>query len=381
MAPPHTQPDDRSYETAAEVRHISHASDTLSASVASLPSQVASQLAPQSASDTRPLTERLEEAARTWASSQHSLIVLAAEFADSVEWVLAGAPTAAHWLAEVADIETCTAREWIRIGRKLGELTAIADAFSNAEISYSKVRTLTRHASADNEAALLDLARKCPASDLGRAIAYWLKENSSPEELDDLQRQQRSVKWRTEPDGMVLFTMRLQPVVAGMLIALLTTLVMRSKPRKDNHKATAPDAWPTSAQQHADALERLLTDGPGSIDTELIVHVRGDGATLDDGTPVNDSAVAKLLSKSLIRALIHDSESNPIDATNRRRHPTARQKRLVKERDQHCVECGRTDLLQYDHQPAYEETGHTITTELKLLCAPCHHKRHAEENG
>lgn len=321
--------------------------------------------------DTRPLTDQLRDAAQTWASSQHALITLSAAFADSIEWVIAGSPTPAHWLAEAADIETCTAREWIRIGRRLADLQLIAEAFASAEISYSKVRTLTRHASADNELALLDLARSCPASDLGRAIAYWLKENSAPDELDALQHRQRSVKWRIEPDGMVLFSLRLQPAIAAILIALLTTLVMRSKPKKD-----AADAWPTLAQQHADAVEQLVTDGPGTIDTEVIIHVRGDGSSLDDGTPINDSAVAKLVPEALIRALVHDSQGNPIDATNRRRHPTSRQKRLVKERDQRCIDCGRSDLLEYDHNPAYEQTGHTVTGELDLRCAPCHDLRH-----
>jgi len=50
---------------------------------------------------------------------------------------------------------------------------------------------------------------------------------------------------------------------------------MRTKPAKD-----AADAWPTVAQQHADALEALVTEGAGTIDTEVVLHVRGDGNTL-----------------------------------------------------------------------------------------------------
>lgn len=105
----------------------------------------------------------------------------------------------------------------------------------------------------------------------------------------------------------------------------------------------------------------------------------GDGKTLDDGTPIPDSVVADLIPQSFISALIHDSEGSPIDATNRRHHPTRRLKRLVKARDEHCVDCGRHDLLAYDHQPTYEQTSHTITTELKLRCAPCHTNRHRNE--
>jgi len=171
---------------------------------------------------------------------------------------------------------------------------------------------------------------------------------------------------------MVLFTLRLPPLLAGLLISFLTTWVMTTRPRKP----AGGQPWPTVAQQQADAIEHLLTEGAGHIDTEVIVHVTSDGNTLDDGTPLPDSIVADLIPHSFIRALIHDTHGNPIDATNRRRHPTARQKRLVKTRDQNCTDCGRNQLLEYDHVPQFETTGHTITTELELRCAPCHGKRH-----
>jgi hypothetical protein len=38
-----------------------------------------------------------------------------------------------------------------------------------------------------------------------------------------------------------------------------------------------------------------------------------------------------------------------------------------------------TAALEYNHVPAYEQTGHTIATELKLRCAPCHTNRHRSE--
>jgi hypothetical protein len=49
---------------------------------------------------------------------------------DSDEWIAAGAPTAVHYLAGLADIETGTAGEWIRIGRRVRDLPATADAFA-----------------------------------------------------------------------------------------------------------------------------------------------------------------------------------------------------------------------------------------------------------
>ena len=51
------------------------------------------------------------DAMTTWSTSQRTVIGLAADFADSGEWIAAGAMSAAHWIAGAADIEVCTARE------------------------------------------------------------------------------------------------------------------------------------------------------------------------------------------------------------------------------------------------------------------------------
>ena len=109
--------------------------------------------------------------------------------------------------------------------------------------------------------------------------------------------------------------------------------------------------------------------------------MRGDGATLDDGTPITQSSIAELLPDSFVRALVHDADGRPINASARRRYPTTRQRRVVKERDRACVDCGTRDLLEFDHVPAYAQTGHTIVEELQLRCAPCHRFRHAMVTG
>ena len=163
--------------------------------------------------------------------------------------------------------------------------------------------------------------------------------------------------------------------LAALLITLLTTIVLRAKPSTD-----ASGTYPTLAQQHTDALETALTAGIGSIDTELILHIRGDGATTNDGTPIADTVIARIAPTAFLRVMIHDADSRPINASGRHRHPTKRQKLVVKERDQVCIDCGRGDLLEYDHVPAYQTTGRTIINELQLRCAPCHHHRHHHTN-
>jgi len=306
-------------------------------------------MAATATTSTGPLSAQLLETIGVWSRSQHRIVTASAVFADSAEWILAGSPTPAHWLAAVADVETATAREWVRIGRQLQMLPATADAFEAGDISYSKVRALTRIATPENEAELLQIAFDTPAGELGRALAAWVNRNSDPEDLDAHHQRLRSVKWRTEPDGMVTFTLRLPPLLAGALIAFLTAWVMTNRPKLTHSDSNASADAPTVAQQHADALEDLLNSGPGQMITEVILHVRGDGVTLDDGTPITDTVTERIAPQSFLRAMIHDAETHPADASNRRRHPTPRQKRLVKERDRICRDCGRGHLLEYDH--------------------------------
>ena len=109
--------------------------------------------------------------------------------------------------------------------------------------------------------------------------------------------------------------------------------------------------------------------------------MRGDGCTLDDGTPVPGSLVERLVPTAFISLLIHDAEGRPINASGRQRHPTRRQRRLVRERDRVCVDCGTTDLLVYDHVPDFVASGRTLVDELELRCAPCHHLRHARDGA
>ena len=327
-----------------------------------------------------PVSLQLVSVARSLDRSQRRLVPLCADFDDTGEWALAGFPTASHWLAELFGVAVATARSWVRIGHQLREHQELARAFADGELSYTKVRTLAGVIDEANESDLVDLARRVPAGQLPRAVAAQLARESDLDELEAHQRRQRSVRWRTDPDGMVTFTLRLPPLVAATLIAWLSRWLMTRRPRTATQRGNGEPAGspmpPSVAQQHADAFAELLEGGGIASTTEVVLHVRGDGCTLDDGTPVSESEVASLVPSSFISALIHDSEGRPIDATNRRRFPTRRQKRLVVERDRVCVDCGREDLLEYDHDPPFEETGHTVTDELHLRCALCHRERH-----
>jgi hypothetical protein len=108
---------------------------------------------------------------------------------------------------------------------------------------------------------------------------------------------------------------------------------------------------------------------------EIVLNVRGDGCTLDDGTPIAETVVERIAPHAFLRALIHDAERHPINASGRHRHPTDRQKRVVHERDRHC-RCGATEFLEYHHDPPFEATHRTVVEELWLKCRDCHRADH-----
>jgi hypothetical protein len=82
---------------------------------------------------------------------------------------LAGCTTA-EWLAWRCGVMPRTAREHVRVARRLAELPLIRAAFGSGEISYAKVRALTRIARGESEEELLELARELTAAQLDRAV-------------------------------------------------------------------------------------------------------------------------------------------------------------------------------------------------------------------
>jgi hypothetical protein len=313
-----------------------------------------------------------------WSTAQRRLLRLVVELDESGEWTADGACTCAHWVANALGVEVCTAREWLRIGRALPTLPTIDAAFEGGDLSYSKIRALTRVATSENEAELCRIALRVAAGRLPHALASWLTRHETPEQTETRQQSARRLTSWTEPDGMIAISLRLSPLDGSALMAAIDTKVAQRRP---DASADASGRWPSTAQQRADALVELVAGGGAGIEAELVLHVRGDGCTLDDGTPIAGSVIERIAPQTFLRALIHDAERRPINASGRHRHPTRRQKRVVKERDRVCVDCGSSEHLQYDHVPDFEASRRTIVEELWLKCSGCHRDRHRRAGG
>ncbi len=80
------------------------------------------------------------------------------EFDERAGWLQWGLHNCAEWLAWRCDLSMTTAREKVRVAHALKDLPTIHKAFSFGELSYAKVRELTRVANRDNEEALTEFA-------------------------------------------------------------------------------------------------------------------------------------------------------------------------------------------------------------------------------
>ena len=80
------------------------------------------------------------------------------EFDERTGWN-AGFLSCAHWLHWRTGIDLGAAREKVRVAHALAALPRLSATMRRGEISYAKVRALTRVATPENEAPLLDFAQ------------------------------------------------------------------------------------------------------------------------------------------------------------------------------------------------------------------------------
>jgi len=97
------------------------------------------------------------------AASYH-LLQLISKLDDEAPWGAWGLQSCAHWLNWRCGISLNAAREKVRVAHALKELPAISSAFKSGQLSFSKVRALTRIADGANEAELLELAHHATAA-------------------------------------------------------------------------------------------------------------------------------------------------------------------------------------------------------------------------
>lgn len=99
-------------------------------------------------------------------TATYELLVMIREFDERGGCLKWGLESIATWLAWRCDLSMATAREKVRVAESLKHLPLISAAFSTGELTYSKVRSLTRVANVGNEEELVAFALRNTASHL-----------------------------------------------------------------------------------------------------------------------------------------------------------------------------------------------------------------------
>jgi hypothetical protein len=159
-----------------------------------------------SRADIDALADRIALHAARIDAASHQLLVDIHAFDSHGGWAAQGAKSCAHWLSWRIGVGLVAAREHVRVALALPALPLVSAAMQRGELSYAKVRAMTRVANAGNEQLLLDMAKGATGAQLER-ICGKFRTLQRPRHDEE----RRFVSRRRMPDGTVRIEVRLLP--------------------------------------------------------------------------------------------------------------------------------------------------------------------------
>jgi hypothetical protein len=297
------------------------------------------------------------------------------------------------------------AREFLRVAEALQELPATRAAFARGELTFTKVRALTRVATASSEEGLLELAGALTASQLERALrAFRRVAAEDAREAHELE----YVDYYLDEEGTLFLRARLAAEDGTLLIKALEAARERVLERRREERAAAADDPRAKVEAEADGgcvdpprparVEALLdlaaasmvaADEPRCGRAGVVVHIDAaalcaDGrgrSELEDGPLISAETARRLACDADLVAQI-ERDGLPVSVGRSRRTVPPALRRLLEARDGHtcCFPgCERRRHLQAHHRQHWAHGGETSLENLVLLCYQ--HHRLVHEGG
>ena len=164
--------------------------------------------------------EIAELSAHLDAATAH-LLDLIREF-DAREGWNNGFRSCAAWLSWRVGLDLGAARERVRVAHALETLPRLAEALGRGELSYAKVRALTRVATPETEERLLAVGRAGTAEHVERIVRGWRRMDRKTEVREETRRHtSRALHVYQDEDGMVVVRGRLTPEAGTVLMRAL----------------------------------------------------------------------------------------------------------------------------------------------------------------
>ena len=313
------------------------------------------------------LGEEIAETAAMIDAATHRFLTKLREFDRVGGWFTAGALSCAHWLSWRVGMDLGAAREKVRVARALEGLPLIDDALKGGEISYSKVRAMTRVANAKNEEMLLVMARRMPGAQLEKTCRLvrqvrGLDEGARPDEEDC----RRYVTSRATDDGMVSIQVRLFPEEAARVLRAFEAAAEGGK-LVDGAMALADGG---------------LGGGRGRPPVEVVLHVEAESLEghTEAGDGISAEACRRVLCDCGLVPMVEE-RGKTIDVGRKTRTIPAALRRALESRDERCrfPGCVNRRWLDGHHVVHWLEGGETSLANTLLLCRK--HHRYVHEYG
>lgn len=322
---------------------------------------------------------------------------LIAEFDRRQGWAGPGMASCAHWLNWQCGIDLGTARERLRVAHALEQLPKIGASMARGELSYSKVRAITRIADAGNEDVLLMMALHGSAGQVERIVRYYRRAQECAE-LTREQRQQwhRSLYHEYLDDGSILIKAKL-PAEAGRLVLNAVEAALEHLPCSPEAELKIADGSPHPSARRADALgfvaESFLAHGiasqSGTERQQIVVHV--DAEVLKDrcagrcefeqGPSIAAETARRLACDAALVEITEDEGGNVLDIGRRSRSIPPAIRRALNARDRGCrfPGCHHDRYVDGHHIRHWADGGETSLKNLVTLCR--YHHRAVHEGG
>ena len=133
----------------------------------------------------------------------------------------------AHWLTWKCAMGSRTAHEKVRVARDLEALPLVTTAFAAGELSYSKVRAISRIATPATEEDLVTIARHATGAQIERLVAGRRRADRLEAEQSGKGDPGYSVRWRHDESGAVVICARLAPESGALVVNALEEAIRR----------------------------------------------------------------------------------------------------------------------------------------------------------
>jgi hypothetical protein len=310
-----------------------------------------------------------------------------------------GCRTVAHWLSWHCGLDMRAAREKVRVAHALRELPLVRGQFAAGRLSYSKVRAITRVATAANEESLVMYAQHTTAAQTERIVRTYRRYRSPAEETAAANQlyEEQYLAVDYDDDGAGTLASRMPPEITAALLKALE--LARSRMPADQRGEGGPAGPPRTRNAiNVDALamiiETFMTTEPATrtnsdrwmvgvnVDADVLVDDDPDGACeLDDGPALPAETVRRLFCDSATVAIIRRQNGEPLTVSPRSQTVPRSVRRAARLRDRGCrfPGCGERTYLEIHHVHHQSRGGaHEIVNVLELCWF---HHRLVHEGG